>query len=509
MDQHETARRPVRLVRARPVHAAWDRRRPLQRASYAWPHVVAAACALTLLLAVLSPRYGYHRDELYFRMLPPAWGYIDQPPLTPLLVQASIAAFGDSIMAVRLVPIVCAAASLPVLALITREVGGSRGAQALTAWAMAGASLTLIFGHVFLTASLDLLVWPAALLFAIRAVVRDDGRWWVAAGLVIGASSFNKLLVVVLMLGIAVGMALFGPRRWFVSGWLWAGVAAAGLLATPSVLYQASHGWPQLAMGAALSASNADEVRIMMWPMLVLLVGPVLAVFWALAVICLFRRSEWRRLRFLVAVLCIVVAFVAIVGAQFYYTAGVLAVLVALGAVPVANWAATSARRRVIRGLVVLNAAGCLLTVAPVLPEKVFGSTGLDAVNVQSADQVGWPEYAAQIRSAAKRADADVIIAANYGEAGALSRFGSGGVPVVSGHNALWDLARPAADARAVVIVGGQAERARAWFDSCTTVGRLDNRAHVDNEERGEPILRCSGPAEPWPQLWRRFRHLD
>jgi len=143
--------------------------------------VITAMVALLIVLAVLAPEYGYHRDELYFRMLPPAWGYTDQPPLTPLLARAAIAVFGDSVVALRVVPLICAVASLPVLALITREVGGSRRAQALTAWGMAGATLTLQFGHLLLTASLDLVVWPAALLCAIRAVTREDGRWWLVA----------------------------------------------------------------------------------------------------------------------------------------------------------------------------------------------------------------------------------------------------------------------------------------------------------------------------------------
>src|SRR5699024_2225903 len=105
---------------------------------------------------VLSSRYGYHRDELYFHMLPPDWGYTDQPPLTPFLVRTATALLGDSVAAVRVVSTLCAVASLPLLALITREVGGGRHAQALTAWGMAGATMTLLFGHVMLTASPDL-----------------------------------------------------------------------------------------------------------------------------------------------------------------------------------------------------------------------------------------------------------------------------------------------------------------------------------------------------------------
>lgn len=481
----------------------------VERHPFARAHVIAAMIALAAVLAVLAPEYGYHRDELYFRMLPPAWGYVDQPPLTPLLARVASALFGDSVVALRIVALACATASLPLLALITREVGGSRRAQALTAWGMAGATLTLTFGHVLLTASLDLVVWPAVLLFAIRAAGRDDGRWWLAVGAVIGVSTANKLLVVILMIGIAAGLALLGPRRWFTSGWLWGGVAIAGVLAVPSAVYQATHGWPQLAMGAALSSGNSGEVRIMMWPMLVLLVGPVLAVFWAVAVVGLFRRPEWKPLRFLVVVFGVVVLFVFIGGTQFYYTAGVLGALVAIGAAGVAEWAHSRWRQIVICLLLGANALGCAVSALPLLPEQAFGASGLAAVNSAAGDQVGWERYAQQVRQAAVSVDADVIIASNYGEAGALDRFGSGGVPVVSGHNALWDLGGPADDADTVVIVGGQARSAQQWFGSCEVAGELDNGVNVDNEEQGMPVLVCTDPLGPWPQLWDRFRHLS
>lgn len=484
-------------------------RTAVERHPLALRHVIAATLALVIVLAVLAPLYGYHRDELYFRMLPPAWGYTDQPPLTPLLAQAAIAMLGDSVVALRAVAIVCAAASIWLLVLITREVGGTRLAQAFTAWGMAGATLTLLFGHVLLTSSIDLVVWPAALLFAIRAVLRDDGRWWLAAGAVIGASTFNKLLVVILMAGIALGLAICGPRRWFRSAWLWGGVGIAALLAVPNVLYQVSNGWPQLAMGAALSENNAGEVRIMMWPFLILLVGPVLAVFWILALVGLFRRPEWRPLRFLAVTFVVVVLFVLAAGTQFYYTAGVLAVLTAIGAVLVADWARSRGRRVTVAILLGINAIGCAVSALPLLPVAAFGASGLAAVNSASADQVGWERYVEQVTDAATAAGADVIIASNYGEAGALDRFGSGLPPVVSGHNALWELGGPAEDAATVVVVGGQSFSASDWFESCETVDELDNGVGVDNEEQGMPIIVCSGQIEPWSELWARFRHLD
>jgi 4-amino-4-deoxy-L-arabinose transferase-like glycosyltransferase len=471
--------------------------------------LLGAMAGLAVVLAMLSPQYGYHRDELYFRMLPPAWGYTDQPPLTPLLAHLAIGVFGDSVVALRIVAVLCAAASIALLTLITREVGGSRLAQAYTAWGMAGATLTLLFGHVLLTASLDLIVWPAALLFVLRAVLRDDGRWWLAAGAVIGASTLNKLLVVILMVGIGLGLALCGPRRWFASGWLWGGVALAGLLAVPSVLYQAANGWPQLAMGAALGENNAEEVRIMMWPMLALLVGPVLAVFWLLALAALFRRPAWRPLRFLAVAFGVVVVFVFSAGTQFYYTAGILATLTAMGAVVAAEWARTRGRRWAVAVLLAVNAVACAIASLPVLPVDLFGATGLANVNSAAADQVGWERYVEQVADAAASADVDAIIASNYGEAGALDRFGERLPPVFSGHNALWDLGRPTEDAQTVLIVGRQALRAKEWFADCEVVDELDNEVGVDTEEEEAPVAVCSAPTAPWSALWDRFRHLD
>ena len=68
------------------------------------PELVLGLLTLALHLWVNSS-YDYFRDELYFIACGrhPAWGYTDQPPLTPWIAALSQAAFG-SLRGLRLVP---------------------------------------------------------------------------------------------------------------------------------------------------------------------------------------------------------------------------------------------------------------------------------------------------------------------------------------------------------------------------------------------------------------------
>ena len=93
-----------------------------------------AGLMIALLLAV-SGQYGFHGDEMYFVVAGqhPAFGYVDQPPLTPLLSAASVAVLGVSPTVVRVLPALEMALVVILVALMARDLGGSRRAQILAA----------------------------------------------------------------------------------------------------------------------------------------------------------------------------------------------------------------------------------------------------------------------------------------------------------------------------------------------------------------------------------------
>jgi 4-amino-4-deoxy-L-arabinose transferase-like glycosyltransferase len=473
--------------------------------------------AVALVLTAFSNGYGFHRDELYFRMLRPGWGYVDQGPLTPMLVRWLSRHVADQPWAIRIPATASTVISVLVVALITRELGGRRTAQVLAAWAHAFAASPLLFGHVMLTSSLDVLVWPLVALAVIRAVQRSDPRWWLVAGVVVGLSMYNKLLIAMLLIALAAGIAAVGPRRLLVSPWVLGSAAVALLLGSPNLVYQATHGWPELAMGRALADNNAADVRVQMWPFLLLLLGPPLAAVWGAGWLACWRRPEWRPVRFLAAGFPVMLALVFVAGTQLYYPFGYLVVLFAAGCVPAGELIERSKPWRIVAVVgVAVNAVVSAVIALPLVPVSALGSTPIPGMNQTAGDAIGWPTYVAQIARVygelpASQARGAVVVTSNYGEAGAVARFGPAlGLPAVyAAQNQLYYQARPPDRTTTVVVVGGQVFDIRPYFTGCRIQARLDNGDEVDNEEQGEPVAVCRGPIAPWPVIWAALKHYD
>jgi hypothetical protein len=472
-------------------------------------HPALASLALAAVLAVLNGRYEYHRDELYFRMLEPAWGYVDQPPLTPMLGQASIAVLGDSMWALRFPSILCMVGVLWIGALLTREFGGGKAAQALCVWGLAFAGVALAFGHQLGTNAVDLLVWTAALLFAVRALLRDAPKWWLAVGVVAGIGLYNKHLIVLLLLSLGVGILIAGPHKVLASKWLWAGAGLALVIGSPNLIYQAQHGWPQLEMASVIAEGDGAENRILLLPFQFLLLGLFLVPVWVAGIWALLRRPDWRPVRALAVAYPVLLVITFATGGQFYYPIGLLAALYAAGCVPVAAWARSRSRRGLVVAGVALNSAISAVVALPLLPLAAVAQTPIPDMNNSVPDQVGWQTYTDQVAAVAAGLPEDtVIITSNYGEAGALDRYGEEDLPpVYSGHNELHEYGPPPASATTVVTVGLTLSRVDDFFDECTAAGTLDHGLGIDNEEQGRPIGVCRGPARDWTALWEEFQH--
>ena len=298
--------------------------------------MLSAAGVLLAVLVASSGRYGPHRDELYFvaagRHL--AWGYPDQPPLTPLVARVTDLLAPGSLVALH-VPSALAAAAVVVLAALTaRELGGRTGAQVLTAVATGTGVVVVTLGHILSTTTVDTLFWVAIVYVVLRTLSRDAPRGWLLVGLLGGVGLLDKHLVAFLLAAVVVGVALTPQIRHHLrSPWAWAGVGVAVLLWLPNLVWQATHGWPQLELAADIRDEYSGAgPRLEFVGLLLVQFSPVAAALWIYGLVRLLRVPTLVRAKALAWAFLVLVVVFLVTGGKAYYVVGAVPVLLAAGA---------------------------------------------------------------------------------------------------------------------------------------------------------------------------------
>ncbi|MGH3119465.1 MAG: glycosyltransferase family 39 protein, partial [Streptosporangiaceae bacterium] len=309
---------------------------------------VIAAVFVAVELA-LSDRYGFLQDELYFieagRHL--AFGYVDQPPIGPLLTRVTDI-LGVSPTAVRIVPALAGGAVVVMAARFAALFGAGRFGRVLAALAMACTPVLIGADHIGNTTPLDLLAWTAVLLCVAVALLRDRPRWWLGAGAVAGAGLESDNELALLLIGLAVGLLVSEHRSVLRTRWPWLGTGIAAVIWAPNLIWQVTHGWPQLAMASALHQQNTSPADYAgglpaQFIYLGLLVAPLLVA----GFIRLWRTPQ---LRFIAVTATVVIVYVlAWVPGKPYYSDGMAPALLAAGAAAAERWAARGRRLRVRR----------------------------------------------------------------------------------------------------------------------------------------------------------------
>src|SRR5215470_17715394 len=211
---------------------------PASNRNYSTESVLIAVFSAAALLVHLltNGRYGYFRDELYYiacgRHLD--LGYVDQPPLSILLLRFSQLLLGDSLFAIRVLPALAGAAIVALTGIIAREIGGRAWAIALACAGSLCALFNLAVGNFFSMNAFEPLFWMGAVYLLVRIVNGGSGTLWLWLGALLGLSSENKHSTVFFAVGILVALLLTPDRRQFAGKWIWLGGIIAFALALPN-----------------------------------------------------------------------------------------------------------------------------------------------------------------------------------------------------------------------------------------------------------------------------------
>jgi 4-amino-4-deoxy-L-arabinose transferase-like glycosyltransferase len=490
--------------------AAFDRR------------VLWVSLAVLALLIGLASRYGYFVDELYFLDIQHhlAAGYVDQPALAPLLVRVSVAVFGMSPTAIRILPALAAALAVVVGGLSARELGGSGRAQFVAAVSVATMPVLLSSAHVANTTSYDLLAWAAVALAALKVERTGDHRWWLAGGLALGLGLTDSRLIGFFAIAIVIGLLITGGRGLVLNRWAVAGAAIAVLFEVPDLVWQIQHQWAGFTFTSALNKANGGPGNIPVWIIgQLFLVTLALLWVWVAGLKFMWRSGNpmWKALIWAYGILFVVFAITS--GARIYYLAGAYIYLLAAGAVAIDARLESRRRRITLTATTALTTVLMLLVGLPLLPAKDIGWTY--GINRNLGDTVGWPQIVGSVDSvwktlpAGQRADT-VIYTENDGEAGAVNELGGGlGLPTaVSAQNTdwFWGPGNPNATTVLAVVpgpIGGTGYEAalQSMFGSVKQVATLSNPDGIHNQEWGGHVYLCTDPRKPWGQMWTTLLH--
>ncbi len=489
--------------------------------------------AVALLVHLLTNgRYGYFRDELYYMACGQhlAFGYVDQPPLSILLLRLSQILFGNSLFAIRLLPALAGAATVALTGAIARELGGGEWAIALGCAASLCALFYLAVGNFFSMNAFEALFWMGCIYLFVRIINGGSPKLWLWFGVLLGFGLENKHSTVFFAAGIFVALLFTPERRHFAGKWIWLGGFIAFAIALPNILWQARHHWPtyELLSNIAHSNKNVALSPAQFMAQQVVFMNPGTLPLWLAGLVWLFGSRGGRRYQALGIIYLVMLAeFIALHG-KSYYLGLAYPMLFAAGGVAIEQVFAARLKWLKPGLLAVILVTGALFapTAVPILPPGKLVAY-MQAIHLQLprtetshnaslpqvlADQFGWEQMAGSVAHVyhhlrpedRKRA---AIFCQNYGEAGAIDFFGPklGLPPAISGHQNYFLWGPRDWTGEVVLVLDTDADDEREQFASVEDLGQIVSSPWAMPYEQQAHIYLCRdlkvNPREFWPRV--------
>ncbi len=502
--------------------------------------------ALTILIAVAangSGHYGYFSDELYYLANSEhlAWGYVDHPPLSILLLALSRAIFGDAIWALRLLPILAVAAVVVLTGLMARRLGASVFGQGLAALAAVITPTCLIQSSYYSMNAFDLLFWTLGAYVILGILKNDAPKGWLLFGLIAGLGLQNKLSMAFFGFGLCVALVLTSNRKYIVSKvngkfrpglHLWGGGALAILIFLPHLIWQALYDWPTIEfVRNATLYKILDTSPLEFFLLQILQEHPYNFPIWLAGLYFYLFSRRGKRYRMIGIIYVSIFILFIVQNAKPAYLAPVYPMLFAGGAVLIESFVERGKwRGRILKPVIVtalvVALAFVLPMVLPVLPpkqlvayQKLIGFSAPDAEVSHTApipnilaSRLGWEAFVAEVaRVYETLPEGDrkesVILTGTYTEAGAIDFLGKpyGLPPAISYHNNyyLWG---PGDTSWGVVIaVAVRKDRLEGMFGEVVEAGRTSCE-YCQPRHQAMRVYVCRKPKRPIPEVWAEWK---
>lgn len=494
---------------------------------------------VVILATLIGQRwgYGYFIDELYYIACAKrlAFGYVDHPPLSPLLLRLMLATVGDSLLAIRVLPALAGAGSLFLTGLMARELGAGKFGQCLAAIALAISPVFLVMYGFYSMNAFEILLWTACGYLIILLIKRDQPRLWLWVGLLCGLGLLNKHTLGVYIVSVFVGLLFTPARKYVLSKWLWLGGLIAALLMLPNIIWQIQNGFPSLEFyrNATLS-KNLDTSPLKVLLDQLLFTNPLATPIWLLGLgSYLFAKTNKPYRLFGWSYLILLLTMFAARSSRPDRMFAAYPVLLAAGAVVLEQLIKRVSHLRPVlaTGVIVVLLSGgiALLPVSlPILPPAMTTAyihrLGLP-IQIERghssglpqwlADRLDWENFVKAVADAYHSLSPEeqaqsVILARSYADAGALELLGQPYhlPPVISGHNNYYLWGPGDATGEVVISIWRHRVELQPGFQEVIPAQSFTCQ-YCRLFRIAAPIYICKGIKQPVHELWSLMKDYD
>jgi hypothetical protein len=336
---------------------------------------IIGAAAKFALHIITGAKYGFFADELYTIALSKhlSFGYVDLPPLVPLLAAVSRMLFGESLTAMHILPALAGAGTLIFVCLIAKEFGGEVFAVGLSALGFLIAPVWLIVFSYLSYDAYDQLILAVFLYVLVRFIRSGNRKFWIVLGGIAGIACLTKMTLLYIGPGFLVALLLSKYRKDLGTPWPWLGAALCLLIVSPYLLWQSSNGWPTLKYWINYGTHRLREASFPEYALdISYAMNLVLLPIYSVGLWRIFRRFRETNFGFLGVMFLVTLVLLFLLHAKVWMLAELFIPIIAAGAVGVEELSAGRNWGKILKTslLAAMLAGGILVTpfTLPILP---------------------------------------------------------------------------------------------------------------------------------------------
>jgi hypothetical protein len=490
----------------------------------------ALAKLVTHLLTATN--YGFQRDAyLYMAQAKHLdWGYFSTPPLLAFVTRIHTMLWGDSLLAVRLLPALIGISSLFMVGWLIKQLKGGVVAQVIGLTAILLSPAFLRTASLLQPVVLNHLFWLLAAAVVFQLIRSQEPRrlLWLIPVLALGWLA--KYSIIFYASALLAALLISPHRKLLWSKYLLWTLAGGLLLILPNLLWQHTHNWPVISHMGELADTQLGNMQLKDFLLAQLFMHLPAMPVWVGGLIWLIFNRKHREYRVFAWAFGLTLLLIILLQGKFYYTIAAYTMLMVFGGIAWEQWSARPRRwiAWVVLALMVSNGIFSLPLSLPIYKParmteygKKMGELGLEVMFMWEdgeihelpqdfADMVGWDElgqkvwiYYDALPDSVK--SSTLVFGEFYGCAGAMDYYRPDkSYPEVFSFNDAYMEWIPRTPVMEYMIYVGYSDRVPDYFQKAELIGRVE---HPHFRERGLPIWFGSHPTaklyHDWEESWQ------